>query len=259
MKFRNLLVTAATIVSLAAGASANTLRWGAGRDINSLDPYSYGSTFTLSFLNHVYEGLVRYNADLQIEPALAESWETVESNIWRFHLRKGVKFHDGADFTADDVVASLTRVSDPSSPLRGNLPAYKSATKVDDYTVDIELVGTYPLLLNDLTNIHMFDAGWLKANNSEKPTDVAKKVEGYATFHANGTGPFMVESRVPDSKTVLVVNPNWWDERKHNVDRIEFTPISSAATRVAALLSGEIDYTEAAPCRTCRVLRRRRT
>ncbi|MFZ1661675.1 MAG: ABC transporter substrate-binding protein, partial [Paracoccaceae bacterium] len=247
MKFRNLLVTAATIVSLAAGASANTLRWGAGRDINSLDPYSYGSTFTLSFLNHVYEGLVRYNADLQIEPALAESWETVESNIWRFHLRKGVKFHDGADFTADDVVASLTRVSDPSSPLRGNLPAYKSATKVDDYTVDIELVGTYPLLLNDLTNIHMFDAGWLKANNSEKPTDVAKKVEGYATFHANGTGPFMVESRVPDSKTVLVVNPNWWDERKHNVDRIEFTPISSAATRVAALLSGEIDYTEAAP------------
>jgi peptide/nickel transport system substrate-binding protein len=247
MKFRNLLVTAATIVSLAAGASANTLRWGAGRDINSLDPYSYGSTFTLSFLNHVYEGLVRYNADLQIEPALAESWETVESNIWRFHLRKGVKFHDGADFTADDVVASLTRVSDPSSPLRGNLPAYKSATKVDDYTVDIELVGTYPLLLNDLANIHIFDAGWLKANNSEKPTDVAKKVEGYATFHANGTGPFMVESLVPDSKTVLVVNPNWWDERKHNVDRIEFTPISSAATRVAALLSGEIDYTEAAP------------
>jgi peptide/nickel transport system substrate-binding protein len=247
MKLRHLLLTGAAVICLATGVSANTLRWGASRDINSLDPYSYGSTFTISFLNHVYEGLVRYNSDLQIEPALATSWETVSDNVWRFRLRQGVKFHNGADFTADDVVASLTRVSDPSSPLRGNLPAYKGVTKVDDYTVDIELVGTYPLLLNDLTNIHMFDAGWLKENNAEKPTDVAKKVEGYATFNANGTGPFMVESRVPDSKTVLVANPSWWDDRKGNVDRIEFTPIASAATRVAALLSGEIDFTEAAP------------
>lgn len=247
MKLRHLLLAGAALACLATGVSANTLRWGAARDINSLDPYSYGSTFTISFLNHVYEGLVRYNADLEIEPALATSWEILPGNIWRFKLREGVKFHDGADFTADDVIASLTRVSDPSSPLKGNLPAYKSATKVDDHTVDIEVNGTYPLLLNDLTNIHIFDQGWLKAHDAEKPTDVAKKVEGYATFNANGTGPFIVESRVPDSKTVLVVNPNWWDTPKHNLDRIEFTPIASAATRVAALLSGEIDFTEAAP------------
>ena len=159
----------------------------------------------------MYEGLVRYDADLKIEPALATEWEVLPNNIWRFKLRQGVKFHDGADFTADDVVMSLTRVSHPDSPLKGNLPAYKSATKVDDHTVDIELVGTYPLLLNDLTNIHMFDAGWLTEHNAELPTDVAKKVEGYPTFNANGTGPFSVESRVPDSKTTLVVNDGWWD------------------------------------------------
>ncbi len=247
MNLRTTLLAGAAMVAMTSAVSAETLRWGAARDINSLDPYSYGSTFTISFLNHVYEGLVRYNADLTIEPALATSWETMPGNIWRFHLREGVKFHDGADFTADDVVASLTRVSDESSPLRGNLPAYKSATKVDDHTVDIAVDGTYPLLLNDLTNIHMFDAGWLKANGAEMPTDVAKKVEGYATFHTNGTGPFSLESRVPDSKTVLVVNPNWWDTPKHNLDRIEFTPIASAATRTAALLAGEIDFTEAAP------------
>ncbi|MDM3803423.1 ABC transporter substrate-binding protein, partial [Proteus mirabilis] len=75
--------------------------------------------------NHVYEGLVRYDAKLKIEPALATSWETVSDTVWRFHLRKGVKFHNGAGFTADDVLASLTRVSDKTSPLRGNLPAYK--------------------------------------------------------------------------------------------------------------------------------------
>lgn len=247
MTFRTTLLAGVALACLATAGSAQTLRWGAARDINSLDPYSYGSTFTISFLNHVYEGLVRYDGALQIEPALATEWEVLPGNIWRFKLREGVTFHDGAEFTADDVVASLARVSHASSPLKGNLPAYKSATKVDDYTVDIELVGTYPLLLNDLTNIHMFDAGWLKEHNAEIPTDVAKKVEGYPTFNANGTGPFIVESRVPDSKTVLVVNEGWWDEPRHNLTRIEFTPIASEATRVAALLSGEIDFTEKAP------------
>ena len=244
---RKLALAVVMSAGLSVPALAETLKWGSSRDIYSLDPYSYGDSYTLSFLNHVYEGLVRYDADLKIEPALATSWETVSDTVWRFHLREGVKFHNGADFTADDVIASLTRVSDPVSPLRGNLPAYKAAKKVDDYTVDIELVGPYPLLLNDLTNIHIFDLTWLTDNNSLKPTDVGAKIEGYATYNANGTGPFTVESRVPDTKTVLVKNPGWWDTSKSNVDRIEFTPITSAATRVAALLSGEINFTENAP------------
>lgn len=235
------------VLGLVLPLQAATLKWGSSRDIYSLDPYSYGDSYTIAFLNHVYEGLVRYNADLQIEPALAESWEIMSDTVWRFHLRKGVKFHNGADFTADDVLASLKRVSDPVSPLRGNLPAYKSSSKVDDYTVDIELTGRYPLLLNDLTNIHIFDADWLVDNKSEKPTDVGAQIEGYATYHTNGTGPFKLESRVPDSSTVLTVYDGWWDQKKHNIDRIEFTPITSAATRVAALLSGEINFTENAP------------
>ncbi|MFI3905564.1 ABC transporter substrate-binding protein [Ochrobactrum sp. S1502_03] len=244
---KKLGLAATMLVSLTLSGHAETLKWGAARDIYSLDPYSYGDSYTLSFLNHVYEGLVRYDADLKIEPALAQSWENISDTTWRFHLRKGVKFHDGAEFTADDVLASLKRVSDPVSPLRGNLPAYKSSSKVDDYTVDIELSGPYPLLLNDLTNIHIFDEGWLKKNNSEKPTDVGAKIEGYATYNTNGTGPFKLESRVPDSKTILVKNADWWDESQSNIDRIEFTPITSAATRVAALLSGEINFTENAP------------
>lgn len=245
------LKSAAMAVALAgalvAPAEAGTLRWAPQRDIVSLDPYSFGDTFTLSVLNHVYEGLVRYDGKLQIEPALAESWEVLNPTTWRFHLRQGVKYHDGADFTADDVLASLKRVSDPASPLRGNVPAYVSSSKVDDYTVDIVVTENYPLLLNDLTNIHIFDQGWLVTNGAEAPTDVAKGVEGYATSHANGTGPFIFVSRQPDAETVFDVNPNWWDERKHNVDRIVMTPITSAATRVAALISGEIDFTNQAP------------
>ena len=247
MAWRSAALAAALAGVLIAPAQAGTLRWAPQRDIVSMDPYSFGDTFTLSVLNHVYEGLVRYDSKLQIEPALAESWEVINPTTWRFHLRKGVKYHDGADFTADDVLASLKRVSDPNSPLRGNLPSYVSSSKVDDYTVDIIVTENYPLLLNDLTNIHIFDQGWLVTNKAEAPTDVAKGVEGYATSHANGTGPFKFVSRKPDAETVFEVNPNWWDKRQHNVDRIVMTPITSAATRVAALISGEIDFTNQAP------------
>lgn len=236
----------ATALAVSA-ASAETMRWGAPRDIVSLDPYSYGDSYTINFLNHIYEGLVRYNRDLEIEPALATSWEIVSPTTWRFTLRDGVTFHNGNSFTADDVIASLARVSNEASPLKGNLPAYKSATKVDDRTVDIELNGAYPLLLNDLTNIHIFDHDWLVENNAEMPTDVSAGVEGYATFNANGTGPFKLESRTPEAATILTVNEGWWDTRQHNLTRIEFSPISSAATRVAALLSGEIDFIDSAP------------
>ena len=243
-------VAAAALLGLSAtaiNAQDKTLKWGAAREIASLDPYSFGETFTLSVLNHVYEGLVRYTGDLQIEPALAESWETVSPTVWRFKLRKGVTFHNGSAFTADDVLASLARVTHETSPLKGNLPAYKSSKKVDDHTVDIEVNGPYPLLLNDLTNIFIFNKAWLEANNASLPTDSGKGVKGYATDNANGTGPFSVESRRVDAKTVFSANSKWWDKPKHNIGKIEFTPISSAATRVAALLSGEIDFTNVAP------------
>ena len=223
-------IMAAFMLPLAAPASAAELRWGASRDMDSLDPYSYGSTFTISTLNHAYEGLVRYDDELKIEPALATSWEDVSSTVWRFHLRKDVKFHDGSPFTADDVIASLTRVSDPNSPLRGNLPAYQGAEKIDDYTVDIKVTENYPLLLNDLTNIFIFDKEWLVKNNALAPTDVGAGIEGYATTHANGTGPFKVVSRKPDVETVFEVNKDWWDKPRHNIDRIVFTPIASPAT-----------------------------
>ncbi len=243
------LTAIAMLVLGAQGVSAQdkTLKWGASREIASLDPYSYGDTFTLSVLNHVYEGLVRYTGDLQIEPALAESWETVSPTVWRFKLRKGVIFHNSSSFTADDVVASLTRVTHEASPLKGNLPAYKSSRKVDDSTVEIEVTGPYPLLLNDLTNIFILNKAWLETNNATLPTDSGKGIKGYATDNANGTGPFLVESRRVDSKTVFAANPKWWDKPRHNIGKIEFIPVASAATRVAALLSGEIDFTNVAP------------
>ena len=243
---RFLLATAVSAL-FAVGAQAETLRYATAGDIYGLDPHSAASSFTNAFHHHIYEPLVRYNAELKIEPALATSWEVIEPTRVRYHLREGVTFHDGSPFTADDVVASLKRATHEHSPIRGNLPGLVDVVKVDDFTVDLVRAAPSPLLNNYLTNIYIMDSGWMEAHNASNPVDATKGEEGYATSHANGTGPFIVESRRPDAETVLVVNEKWWDEPKHNLTRIVHTPIASDATRVAALLSGEVDLIEPAP------------
>ncbi|MDK1490762.1 ABC transporter substrate-binding protein [Sinorhizobium sp. 7-81] len=244
-----LAATAAALVQLGlvGAAGANTLRYASAGDIYGLDPHSMTDSFSINFLLHVYEPLVRYNKELKIEPALAVSWEVVKPDVIRYKLRQGVKFHDGSDFTADDVVMSLMRATDDKSPIKGNLPALKSAETVDDYTVDLHLSGPTPLLNNYLTNIAIFDAQWLEKNGAVKPVNAELGEEGYTTTHANGTGPFKLESRRPDAQTVLVANEAWWEKPEHNLTKVVHTPISSDATRVAALLSGEVDIITPSP------------
>ena len=248
MKNSLMIATAAMALGFGAlAAGAGTLRMADQTDIAAMDPHSMTESNTIGFLHHVYEPLVRYDTDLKVEPALAASWEVIEPTRWRFHLREGVTFHNGNPFTADDVVASISRASDASSPVKSNLPAVAQAEKVDDLTVDLVLTGTDPILLNYLTNIYILDKEWMEEHDALLPADVRKGKENYAVANSNGTGPFMLESRTPDAKTVLVVNPSWWDEPKHNLTRIEFTPIASDATRIAALLSGELDFITPAP------------
>src|SRR5690349_24444049 len=113
MSVRQTLLTAATLTIAAVAispASAQTLRYANQGELKSLDPYTLKETTTIAHHAHVYEGLVTRDKDLKIAPALAESWETLTPTHWRFHLRKGVKFHNGDSFTADDVVFSAQRV-----------------------------------------------------------------------------------------------------------------------------------------------------
>ena len=226
---------------------AETLRFAASGDAASLDPYAYYTTFTSGFLQNVYEPLVRYNKELKFEPALATGWERTSPTTWQFKLRQGVKFHNGNSFTADDVVASLNRARADNSPFIVATSAIKDVKKVDDYTVDIHLDGPYPVILNDLAGVVILDKEWMEANDTLRPVNPSKGEESYATTNANGTGPFKIESRRPDAETVFVVNPDWWDTPEHNLDKIIFTPIKSAATRIAALLSGEVDLIMGAP------------
>ena len=110
--------------------------------------------------------LLRYDRNFKYEPCLATFWERIEPTIWRFHLRRNVKFDNGNDFTADDVVASLTRASHPNSPYVTATSQIQEARKVDDYTVDVVLKGKYALILNDLAGVFIMDKEWMEQNNA---------------------------------------------------------------------------------------------
>ncbi|MFI5353890.1 MAG: ABC transporter substrate-binding protein, partial [Candidatus Binatales bacterium] len=228
-------------------ASSQTLRYANQGDLKSLDPYTLKETTTIAHHAHVYEGLVTRDKDLKIVPALAESWETLSPTHWRFHLRKGVKFHNGDPFTADDVLFSAQRVRATGSNFTSNVPADAKFVKVDDYTVDVMLDAPNPILISQWDGWFIMDKKWCEENNAVAPTPASATTPSYASLHENGTGPFFIESHQPGVKTVFKVNPNWWGKPEHNLKEIDFTPIASAATRVAALLSGEVDVIEPVP------------
>jgi peptide/nickel transport system substrate-binding protein len=250
MSVRQSLLAAAfaALVAVATSpASSQVLRYANQGELKSLDPYTLNETTTHAHLGHVYEGLVERGKDLKIIPALAESWETPEPTRWRFHLRKGVKFQNGDPFTADDVVFSADRVRANGSNLLTRIPADTKVVKIDDNTVDFILSSPNPILISQWDTWYIMDKKWCVDNNAVAPTPAAATTPSFASLHANGTGPFMVESHQPGVKTVYKVNPNWWQKAEHNLKEIDFTPIASDATRVAALLSGEVDVVEPVP------------
>jgi peptide/nickel transport system substrate-binding protein len=228
-------------------ASGQTLRYANQGDLKSLDPYTLNETTTHAHLGQVYEGLTTRDKDLKIVPALAESWETPEPTRWRFHLRRGVKFQNGDPFTADDVVFSADRVRAKGSNLQTRIDPDAKVVKIDDYTVDFVLPKPNPILNSQWDTWYIMDKKWSEENNSVAPTPASATTPTYASLHANGTGAFSVESHQPGVKTVFKVNPNWWRKPEHNLKEIVFTPISNDATRVAALLSGEVDIIEPVP------------
>src|SRR2546423_853964 len=251
MSVRQTLLTAATLTVAAVAispASAQSLRYANQGELKSLDPYTLNETTTHAHVGQVYEGLIARDKDLKIIPALAESWETMEDPThWRFHLRKGVKFQNGDPFTADDVVFSADRVRAKGSNLTTRIVADAKVVKVDDYTVDFILTSPNPILHYQWDTWWIMDKKWCEDNNSVAPTPAAATSPSFASLHANGTGAFTVESHQPGVKTVFKPNPNWWQKPEHNLKEIIFTPIGSDATRVAALLSGEVDVIEPVP------------
>ncbi len=228
-------------------AEAKTFRFAFQGDYKSLDPYTLNETFTLGMHAAVYEGLTKRGPKLEIIPGLAERWEIAEPLRWRFYLRKGVKFQNGEDFTADDVLFSADRVRATGSNLTARIPADAKFVKVDDYTVDVVLTTPNPILHYEWDTWYIMSKKWAEANNAAAPTPAAATTPSFAALNANGTGPFKLESHQPGVKTIWKPNPGWWGKPEHNLTEVIFTPIGSDSTRVAALLSGEVDWIEPVP------------
>lgn len=229
----------------ATGAFANTFRWASNTDPQTMDPHAVNSAPVLSFLNNIYEGLVRRGQDMTIEPSLAESWEPLEGeNGWRFHLRKGVTFQNGAAFDAEDVLFSYQRASNEAADVRSWFAPVSDVRIVDSHSIDFVTTAPNPLFPDSIANFMILDKDWAETNGAALP---ARDAENHATMNVNGTGPFALASRDPGVRTVLTPHAGWWDTASHNVTEGIFTPIGNAATGLAALLSGEIDFIQPIP------------
>ena len=226
---------------------AKTYRFADQGDAISMDPHSLNENLQLSFTGNVYEGLTGRGKNLELVPALAEKWANTSPTNWRFHLRKGVTFHDGTPLTADDVVFSFGRTQQGSSDMKSYTSDVASVKKIDSHTVDITTKAAFPILPDVIAGVYIMSKKWCEENKAEVPVDKRKGIENAASFKANGTGPFRLKSRDPGVRTVLVRNQNYWAEVESNIDEAIFTPIANDATRVAALASGEIDMMQPVP------------
>ncbi len=250
MKLKSNLLAVAVACSFAAisiVASAQTLRVADQGDALSMDPHSLNETLQLSVDGNMYEGLTGRNKDLTLAPALATSWKQISPNVWRFELRKGVQFHDGTPFTADDVLFSFQRASADGSDMKSYTSDFKDVRKIDDHTVEIETKAPNPILPSIISTVYMMSKKWCEANNAVKPVDRRKGIENTASFKENGTGPYRLRERQPGVRTVMERFGNYWGKVEGNVQEVVFTPIGNAATRVAALMSGEVDVMEPVP------------
>jgi peptide/nickel transport system substrate-binding protein len=249
-----LIRTAAVLMGatmLAGAANAETLRWARVGDSLTLDPHAQNEGPTHTLAHQVYEPLLQRDMAGAIIPALATDWapHSDDPTIWVFNLREGVTFHDGAEFNADDVVFSLNRAMSETSAMKELLASVAEVMKVDDYTVHVRTEGPNPLFPNNLTNLFMMDQGWAEANNVVAVQDIANGEDSFAARNANGTGAFSLTSREPEVRTVLTANPDYWGIGQFplEVSEIIYTPIQNQATRVAALLSGEVDIIQDVP------------
>jgi peptide/nickel transport system substrate-binding protein len=242
MKRSNLLAAVALAIGLIAGpAHSVTLRWGAQNDILSLDPHSQNHATTNAILMHAYEGLTRYGAKYELEPSLATKWTYLSPTQVRFDLRKGVKFHDGTPFSADDVVFSYGRIKQPQGTMSIYVTGIAEIKKVDDYTVDFILASANPILLRNIIDFRIMSKAWAEKNKSANVQDYKNKEDTFASRNVNGTGPYKITGWAPDQRVTMIINRDWWDKPSGNVTEVVYTPIKSDPTRVAALLSGDID------------------
>jgi len=221
--------------------AAKTLRFASGFDPQSMDPHGLALQYQTRVTSQIYESLVGRDRNFAIEPQLALSWERTGPQTWRFKLRPGVTFHDGTRFTADDVVFSIERALMKNSQRAFQLRGIVGVKKIDDLTIEFRLAAPDAVLPEKLWLIGIMSKAWCAAHGVLEPQNYNARQETYAVRNANGTGPYILKSYESDARTVLIANTHWWGKRG-NVDEAIYVVIQSDATRLAALVSGDVDF-----------------
>ena len=246
----------AALALLNGPAQAQTLRWASQGDPQTMDPHSQNEGLTNAMNGQVYEVLIGRDKQLNLVPRLATEWKQTGPLQWRMKLRPDVKFHDGSPFSADDVVFSINRAKEPTSQIAVYANPVGEVKKIDDLTVEFNLAQVNPIFLQHINALFILSKSWSEKHNATKPQDFTNREEAYTAYHANGTGPYILVKREPDVKTTYKRNPNWWGKPEGNVQDVIYTPIKQDATRMAALISGEIDFVLDPPPRDLERLRR---
>jgi peptide/nickel transport system substrate-binding protein len=230
---------------LAGLVHAKNFRWSSAGDVTTQDPHGQDESFTKSINAMIYERLLMPGRDMSPVPWLATSYRTVSPTRRVFTLRRDVKFQDGTPMTADDVVFSFERAA-KSKQFRTYTSQAGTARRIDDYTVEFTTAAPNPIAHIAIGEIPIMSRAWAARNNALEPQDFSSKDATFASRNAMGTGPFRLVSYEPGVKTVLAKNADWWgikDGRyESNIETIDYRPIASSATRMAALKSGEVDF-----------------
>jgi peptide/nickel transport system substrate-binding protein len=233
---------AATVLALALAPAANaaTLRIASAFDPQTMDPHALALLYHSRVAYQVHESLVGRDEKFKLEPALALSWQMTSPTAWRFKLRPGVVFHDGSRFTADDAVFSIERALAPPSQRAFQLKGVKAVRKIDELTLEFQLETPDAVLPEKLQFVAIMSKAWAEKHGATKAQDFNGKQEMHTVRNANGTGPFRLER--------YERHAGWWGwndpahaRRNGNVQEVQFLPIRSDATRLAALSSGEVD------------------
>ncbi len=223
--FAGALLLASTALSNQLYAKSLTV--GLTSDAVNLDPQAGEELSSNILFYHIYDPLVRRNADLTFGPGLAESWKLTDDTTWLFSLRKGVKFHNGEELKASDVVFTLDRLKKSlMANLGANIASFKA---IDDHTVEIKTPRPYAVLPNDLAAVLILNAKYVKEAGDEQ-----------ADLKPIGTGPYKLVEWVKEDHITLEANKDYY-AGPAKLDTVVFRPITNGATRTAALLTGEVD------------------
>jgi peptide/nickel transport system substrate-binding protein len=237
------------VLCLGPAAEAQQLKIGLASEPTSIDPQFYATGVNEEVSRHFFDPLVLTDEHQRLLPGLAESWRTVDPTTWEFQLRRGVMFHDGSEFTAEDVVATIRRaprINDSPGSFATYVRPIKDIEIVDPHTIRFHTAQPYPLLANDLSALYIISHRFAQASTEDFTSGRAMV----------GTGPFVFGSWQPGENLVMRRNDRYWGPKPPWAEVI-LRPITNDSARMAALLSGTVDFIESVPTASLGLLRSR--